>query len=1092
MGMRSNLFENVENEFKHATKKEIIEIAKKSLKELFETIGDSFTDKAWLEVMILGAKLGVSGDGVINPPEKILIDQIFSEVGSEYCDYIYNRLGSDIEESDYELAQQIADFPYQMGDTNIALLFLRYVLSFAYIDGKFEDAVAERLDGLFGMNLMCDFFASGQEEESNSKNKIKVSKLEADIFDWFWQENNFCSLDDVAKHFKRNQKKDINIALQNLVNKKLLAYSDFMYSKNYSLNPEFQRGFVLHENFPYELVIDEESEVHLEELDEEDNNDDVGIELKKVKTIKENEQFKKLEDLVDTVDKVLDDLSEVTGIDRNPSNIGDTGYDMYNWTFTENKNVKGKGWSIAIPDGFNVIKSKERLFEAVPKGLEKEDNPAIQILAGNEGSINVDKDHWMHHPYARKGVAEVMGLSAAETVAQISGISSIINCDFEIVSCAFDDIMAYSLIQDTSHKSYNYQCNVITADKSQALRVVVEFVTEEQKKILTNSVLQWLTTFRFDNPNKACPSKTKFDGTACLNELLKGKFTKFEEAVKQAVNEYTIAINGNIKGLEYMHSNGLFDVGDGEAIKLILEKAIDVKLYFMQKADLLIDKLINKSAPSSVIDDAMQILSDFNDDVLEYEFDNVKTVIDLPKAILDIRDKWKKISPDAFNAKIKVKRDRIKGINERKKEREEREKEDEKFTGIIDLFCKRIKNVQRTFERNVEHHKRIIESRTFDGPHDSELLEFFSELDDYMQELGTDSEKLIIESIDACNKIIKFATPKVAISFIEAIEEAVEYVEGASICNKELDVNYKYYWDNDISELIEKLDDIKSTLKKREKEEKKQEEKDRKFEESQKYGVAEKDLNKHKKYIYAKERFERAKEIEDYEEVSDVLSKIDGYLDADKLKSECDEKLEKLKEIKTLKDEIDRASKICKELAITVNQYELEYNACVAEKDKAISDFNKRMSSYYKDKNETESLWDRNINELESNLSNTESRLLEARRNIENNNIELSKTSFIRFGKKKALRKNIAELNQVIISLEESVKDCKYNLNMANNNKIAALQKLDLEIKNMEKKNNTELEKVNVIEKKLSEARTKLTNARNELDEKKKKYDALI
>ena len=69
---------------------------------------------------------------------------------------VYESVVAAIAESDYDLVKSVI----QMGD-EAAFQLLRWILSFAYIDEAFEDEVAYKLDGLFGMPLMRIFFARG-------------------------------------------------------------------------------------------------------------------------------------------------------------------------------------------------------------------------------------------------------------------------------------------------------------------------------------------------------------------------------------------------------------------------------------------------------------------------------------------------------------------------------------------------------------------------------------------------------------------------------------------------------------------------------------------------------------------------------------------------------------------------------------------------------------------------------------------------------------------------------------------------------------------------------------------------------------------
>ncbi len=142
----------------------------------------------------------------------------------------------------------------------------------------------------------------------------------------------------------------------------------------------------------------------------------------------------------------LQDAAAEAGTDPNSSLIGDAGFDMYDWTFTEGTRKKEKGWSVAIPDGFKVIPSKDgRLFEAVPEGTENygKDDVPISILPGIEiKSDTITGNNWMYHPYARAGVAEIVAVQMAGGLAKLFGTAP------EILSAGFSDA-SYSTVPVT-------------------------------------------------------------------------------------------------------------------------------------------------------------------------------------------------------------------------------------------------------------------------------------------------------------------------------------------------------------------------------------------------------------------------------------------------------------------------------------------------------------------------------------------------------------------------------------------------------------------------------------------------------------------
>ena len=785
------------------------------------------------------------------------------------------------------------------------------------------------------------------------------------------------------------------------------------------------------------------------------------------------------------------------GIYIDNGSMGDTGFDIYKWTFTEAKSVKGNGWSIAIPDGFVQIKSndiepitgKKRLFELVPVTCKDEKDYSkilVRILPGDEQDGTGFGDNWMVHPNARAGIAGVLGLATAQFTTKMMGQAP------GILSVGWSDVAAYILVLDTSDGSYSYQCTIITEKKNYMLRVQTQFMTDIQKHNLDISVQEWLKTMRFDNPNKVCPIRTKFENKACIVETRKGNTAKVEEAVTQAWTEYSAAVVGKLKCLKFLKENNLLDKYSGETIKEILEDGMAVKLFFLQKANQLIDRLRQEVVQSSILEDVIQILSDLDNDYIEYNFNNEKIKIDVPKSIQDIRNKWKKLAPNASGAESKEIRARQKAIAERKKAKEERKKADKRASQIAFNIGIEMGSIRVKYQDIVRLHKKIIGLYPYGNSWDTAIHKCFSKFDDDIQILGSHTEKLIMKAIDSYNEVSTSATPKAVISIIDQIERAINYVDNASVYNN-LNVPFKYNWKINIRELSRKLKEIKLELNKRQtaldKEEKKQEKEDRRFEEALKYGVAEKDLNKYKIYLSAKKEYQTATKSKDFDAVSKKFAGIKGYLDADLMKTECDEKSKKLKPIEKAKKELDEASKRYDHAKGTLKECEDAHKNAIALRNNVSSDLNSKKESYAKDKSSVESVADSVIADLESRILDTEQKLSSSKRDLNNSRDALSKTFALLFDKKKKLRNQISEIGAIVSDLTVSSNDLKSKLDNAKNDKIMALNKLDEELSNLEKSENKLKVEEEAAKKKFEEAKKACEKAKIDFQAKKNFYD---
>lgn len=226
--MRSNMFANLENKFEFAGKEVIEATAVQSLAELVEELRETFNTEAIFGIMIVMARLGVAGDGVLNQAEKDLIDEVFGRMYKGSMDEIYNAIGTTIPDSDYEMIGMIA----KMGN-QIAMPLLHCILSFAYIDQVMEDHVAEKLDSLFGMNLMMEFFNSDLEEVPRPK--IRLTGQEAEIVEWFKSDDQLRSLADIQKRFPNKSRAELKRTLDGLCQKGILYGGDQFIGCMYGL-----------------------------------------------------------------------------------------------------------------------------------------------------------------------------------------------------------------------------------------------------------------------------------------------------------------------------------------------------------------------------------------------------------------------------------------------------------------------------------------------------------------------------------------------------------------------------------------------------------------------------------------------------------------------------------------------------------------------------------------------------------------------------------------------------------------------------------------------------------------------------------------
>lgn len=85
----------------------------------------------------------------------------------------------------------------------LGMPLLRLILSFAYIEGTWDDEIEEKLDAMFGLPLMMDFIKSGQEEVPKSVEMVKLVGLEYELHEWLQAHRTFTPLDEILTHLSK-------------------------------------------------------------------------------------------------------------------------------------------------------------------------------------------------------------------------------------------------------------------------------------------------------------------------------------------------------------------------------------------------------------------------------------------------------------------------------------------------------------------------------------------------------------------------------------------------------------------------------------------------------------------------------------------------------------------------------------------------------------------------------------------------------------------------------------------------------------------------------------------------------------------------
>lgn len=150
---KGNFFASILEEFASADDNVIRNTAESSMVEFIQA--SAMTDGTRIfQALIIAANIGLGGVKSLTAKQKRFADFIFSKIYTGEMDTIYDKITNDIPESYYQLLELFCN----LGKKEVGMPLLYYILSFAYIDGELDPDVASRLEQIFGMVLLFQFF----------------------------------------------------------------------------------------------------------------------------------------------------------------------------------------------------------------------------------------------------------------------------------------------------------------------------------------------------------------------------------------------------------------------------------------------------------------------------------------------------------------------------------------------------------------------------------------------------------------------------------------------------------------------------------------------------------------------------------------------------------------------------------------------------------------------------------------------------------------------------------------------------------------------------------------------------------------------
>lgn len=212
MYARSNMFANIESFYKNASEEEI---TGRILECIGEIANSDFENETQIGLLFIGAGFGLGFPSVLSDEQKSILDRTIGVVLNADNETIYSMTMNADRESTTQLLDNIAQL-----ESPISLTILKYILGFAYANGGLSDEDAEYLDGEFGMSMLTDFIASGQEELPAPT--VRLSGLEGEVAKYFDDNDPWLDLDGVCEQFSDADRSEIEKMLESLCEKEIL------------------------------------------------------------------------------------------------------------------------------------------------------------------------------------------------------------------------------------------------------------------------------------------------------------------------------------------------------------------------------------------------------------------------------------------------------------------------------------------------------------------------------------------------------------------------------------------------------------------------------------------------------------------------------------------------------------------------------------------------------------------------------------------------------------------------------------------------------------------------------------------------------
>lgn len=224
MYAHTHLFDETVSAFKNADEETILNTIASSVASI---LNSPYDDKISIGLLFLCPRYALAGKGTLSAKQKKAVDIALGNIYTGDIDLLYADMCKPGSGNDWKLFSDIGKF---FCETAVEILY--YILGFIYIDGEINEEQEEFLHRCFGFALVANAMKNGGDDDSDPF--AELSGLDAEIAEFFDEDDPLLSFEEVCKQFPDADKADVKKSLDYLVEEGILYIADTAVGKLYA------------------------------------------------------------------------------------------------------------------------------------------------------------------------------------------------------------------------------------------------------------------------------------------------------------------------------------------------------------------------------------------------------------------------------------------------------------------------------------------------------------------------------------------------------------------------------------------------------------------------------------------------------------------------------------------------------------------------------------------------------------------------------------------------------------------------------------------------------------------------------------------